>query len=194
MSSQRCPKCRVVSLSPAPEGVVVGHSSEAVLECTGCRGLWVPHRALEEGVELNITPVGGSPTPSIPPEEDHRTGLCPDGHGILIRARADLDRSFHVERCPLCRGIWLDRGEYRRLVAAGLLAHLDDLWDPQWRRRQREGERRRRLDCALQQQLGEDLFGRLETVVLQLQGHEARSQALAWITDHLEGKDPTDGG
>ena len=189
MSSNSCPKCRRITLSMASDAVVLRQGTAAILECRGCSGLWIPHLALEQGVELNIAPSSGAPTPSIPPEGDQRTGLCPEGHGILIRARAELDRSFHVERCPVCRGVWLDRGEWRRLSAAGLLEHLDDLWDPSWQKRQRDDVNRRHLDESLRDALGEDLYAGLQRVVGELHAHPARSQALAWIVDHLEGKE-----
>ena len=192
MSPHSCPKCRRPALGIASSDVVLRQGSTPVLECSVCRGLWIPHAALEQGVELNVAPPPASPTPSIPPEEDHRTGLCPEGHGILIRARAELDRIFHVERCAACRGVWLDRGEGRRLVAAGLLTHLDDLWDPKWQRHKRHVNEQRRLDAALSLALGEELFQRLQQLVLELREHPGRSQALAWLTDHLESKEPSD--
>jgi Zn-finger nucleic acid-binding protein len=188
MSSNTCPKCRRITLRLASDTVVLRHGSAPILECPGCSGLWIPHLALSPGVELNTAPPSDSPTPSIPPEGDHRTGLCPEGHGILIRARAELDRSFHVERCPLCRGVWLDRGEWRRLSAAGLLGHLDDLWDPSWQKRQRDDVNRRHLDGSLRDALGDELYAGLLRVVTELHAHPARSQALAWIVDHLEGE------
>lgn len=61
---------------------------------------------------------------------DARTGLCPLGHGILIRARANTEPTFYLERCPHCHGIWFDNGEWNVLAEGHLLEHLEDLWDP----------------------------------------------------------------
>jgi len=122
--------------------------------------------------------------PSIPPD-DVRTGLCPWGHGILIRARVQVDRVFHLERCSACRGVWLDKGEWQRLAAAEFLDHLDDLWDPDWQKRQREAHSRHEIESALRERLGTDVFEALAKVVDEISKHPARAQVLAWINERM---------
>jgi Zn-finger nucleic acid-binding protein len=74
--------------------------------------------------------------------EDARTGLCPFGHGILIRAKVDLEDPFYLDRCPECAGIWFDAGEWSTLAQSHLLANLEDLWDPalRWKMQKERAE------------------------------------------------------
>jgi Zn-finger nucleic acid-binding protein len=111
------------------------------------------------------------------------------GHGILLRARVDSDRIYYLERCGVCRGVWLDRGEWQRLAAALYLDHLDDLWDPAWQKQRRSEKLQITLDSALLNQLGPELYRQLRSLVTELSNHPAKAQALAWITTHLEAED-----
>jgi len=49
-------------------------------------------------------------------DTDNRTGPCPSGHGIMIRAKVDIDEPFYLEKCTTCGGIWFDHGEWLRIV------------------------------------------------------------------------------
>jgi Zn-finger nucleic acid-binding protein len=120
------------------------------------------------------------------PDTDKRTGLCPFGHGILLRARVDDNSTYYLERCGACRGVWLDRGEWQKLAASLYLDHLDDLWDPTWQKRRRTETLQHNLDNALAERLGQSLYGELCAVVDQLRHHPGKAQALAWITAHLD--------
>jgi uncharacterized protein len=42
--------------------------------------------------------------------------LCPKCHGMLVTY--ERQGVVHLEQCPDCRGIWLDRGELDRLIDA----------------------------------------------------------------------------
>jgi Zn-finger nucleic acid-binding protein len=158
---------------------------ERALECPQCRGIWLPRSIIDAWRNHPFVEVDDGSMPSIPPD-DLRTGLCPLGHGILIRARVEADRVFHLERCGTCRGIWLDKGEWQRLAAARFLDHLDDLWDPNWQKRQRAQHSRQELDAALRDRLGPDLFNGLSSTIEEVARHPARAQVLAWIIERLK--------
>lgn len=181
-----CPKCRTIALEPGTAAPDPDPAKGGTLSCPACRGIWVPHSIIERWSRASLVDIGAAEPPALIPEGDHRTGLCPEGHGILIRARFDEEPPFHLERCPACRGVWLDAGEWQRLAAHQFLGHLDDLWDPAWQRQQRAEHSRRKLDEALAAVIGAALFADLARVVDQLREHPARAQALAWISTHLE--------
>ena len=182
----QCPKCRTEPLFAAEGALASSHDPERAWTCRQCAGLWVPSSIVQRWrrdpfVEI-VVEEGDK---EEPPATDFRTGLCPHNHGILIRARVHDEEPFHVERCPHCRGIWLDEGEWQRLAADQFLDHLEDLWDPQWQSKQRAAHRQESLDRALAQALGVELFESLREAVEQLRTHPERAQALAWIADHL---------
>src|SRR5512133_3248194 len=190
----KCPKCRVVYLESAPGAFAQLSANEAALMCPTCRGYFLSHQVVEHWEKEPFVELSeDDPLPSNP-EVDRKTGLCPMGHGILVRARVELDGvdGFHLERCGFCRGVWLDCGEWQRLAASRYLEHLDDLWDPNWQKQRRSEKLQRGLDRALSEQLGEALFRDLASVVFRLRSHPSRAQALAWITQHLDPHARTD--
>jgi Zn-finger nucleic acid-binding protein len=179
-----CPKCkRDVELSPA-DGTPTGlpHATD-VMRCPDCRGLWLSH------VGAQILKLAGEPLPDdVPgpaPDADRRAGMCPAGHGLLKRARVDVDDPFYLDRCPTCSGIWFDAGEWNRLATSHLLHSLFELWSPSFLRRQLE-ERIEATDReALGQKIGPELLGRIEEVAELLHDHPEAKDMLAYLEHKL---------
>jgi Zn-finger nucleic acid-binding protein len=176
MTNERCPKCGPQTLTPVEQ--------TSVLRCRGCSGFWVPPEALTLPgiVELLLE---HDLRPERPLEQDHRTGPCPDGHGLLRRARATNDDPFFLERCARCGGIWFDPGEWSRLAAAGLLGDVTSLWSPAWREHLSEEQNRTSLAADLRQKLGRETFEMLERLAQQLTERDAGALALAYLRERL---------
>ena len=171
-----CPKCRKDSLVPAPSG------GDNAFVCNGCRGWWVS-RELVESSTAHYLLEGDDGLPSTSTEADLRTGLCPHGHGLMIRARIDLAPRFYLERCPHCGGIWFDRGEWDRVADACLLENLPRLWSLSWQRRQRAAESRAKHMEWANERFGAQLMADLEALAGQLAEHPMRQQALAFLRE-----------
>ncbi len=168
----RCPKCAVSMM------VVAG--AEDAFGCATCGGAWVRPAARLALPETLSTPA----TTRAP--ADLRTGLCPDGHGILLRARVgEVSEGFHLERCGTCHGVWFDSGEWERIASTELRAHLDELWDPVARRAALLTRNEARLDTDLRARLGEGLHDQLVAVAEALEKHPDRAMALAFLDKRL---------
>lgn len=156
--------------------------------CTRCRGFWVKLssiKALQESGALSSVDED-----IIRTEEDHRTGLCPEGHGILARAKANWKRPFYVERCVTCSGLWLDAGEWKRLSAEDLLEHLEDLWLPTWRKHMQEQHSASQFRAMLLDRLGSELLSRIEGLAADLALHEHADLGFAILREVFESKRP----
>ena len=182
----QCPKCKSVALVTAEGALAQVDASERSLACPSCHGYFLPHRVVEHWKSEPFVEVSDGVSTSMHPELDRKTGLCPLGHGILLRARVEAEQVFYLERCGFCHGVWLDGGEWQRLAASHYLEHLDDLWDPAWQRQRRSEKLQHERDRSLSAQIGEKLYGDLAAVVEPLRDHPARAQALAWITERLD--------
>jgi Zn-finger nucleic acid-binding protein len=174
--NDRCPKCGAGALK-----AMVGSSA---LHCGKCSGFWVPPPAFTEPGTAELL-TERDLHPDHPLEQDHRTGVCPDGHGVLRRARASNDDPYFVERCARCGGVWLDPGEWSRLAAAGLLTDVTSLWSPAWREHLSEEHNRASLRADLRGKLGAETFELLETLVDKLSEPNLRGLALAYLQQRL---------
>ena len=174
-----CPKCRDVDLIPLRDDVY--HNQMKF--CRKCQGLWLYKEALS---------FADGPIPSLPTDEaghdddaDRKAGLCPFGHGVLIRARVDTEPAFFLDRCSTCGGIWFDRGELHLVAMAGLTEQLPDLWSPEWRReRRRERDRLEYLE-DMKSKIGDGLFQRLTNLVEVLRENPLKRQVLDFLIDEL---------
>lgn len=179
-SPGHCPKCRTVALThPDPR-------ASRLLRCPSCKGTWLPKD--EARLEAVGTLLAHDST--IRPGEagDSRTGLCPLGHGILIRARVDLAEPFFLERCPECHGIWFDKGEWNALAHGHLLSDLDHLWDPSWRAKMRARRAEHGYVDGLERALGKPVFEAIGTLATAMKGlpHPLKREALAHLEALLE--------
>lgn len=191
--SASCPKCKSSALvsalaenacefEPGAEG--------SLLRCEECNGMWLSHSlvacAVDSGADLGLEDADES---SAEDSVDQRTGLCPLGHGILIRARVHLEDSFFLERCPHCGGIWFDSGEWKQLASSHLLHHLQDFWTPTWRRQRRESALRFAYITSLKADLGQELYESVTRLAKELKDHPQRQRVLAFLQSEIVEED-----
>lgn len=160
-----CPKCRNVALVP-----LLGAK---VLKCPNCKGAWLSKDQAKLEAVGALLGTDSTVRPGFNP--DARTGLCPNGHGILLRARVEHDEPFFLERCPDCHGVWFDKGEWAQVAQLHLMEHLEQLWDPAFRWRSKQPEEAE----ALQRDLGTSTFEALHALSLALKERSPRVQAAA---------------
>jgi len=179
--TDRCPKCGA--------GALATLEGSSVLCCRKCSGFWVPAPAFTEPLTHEL--LGQRDLhPDHPLEQDHRTGVCPEGHGLLRRARVSNDDPYFLERCARCGGVWFDPGEWSRLAAAGLLGDVSStsLWSPAWREHLSEEQNRASLRADLRAKLGAETFELLETLVDKLREQELSGLALAYLQQRLKAR------
>jgi Zn-finger nucleic acid-binding protein len=174
--NERCPKCDAAELTPVEQSVV--------LCCGKCSGFWVPPAAFAEPGMIELLKARDV-RPERPLEQDHRTGPCPEGHGLLRRARAANEDPYFLERCARCGGVWLDPGEWSRLAEAGLLSDVTTLWSPAWREHLSDEQNRISLEADLRQKLGNQTFELLESLVSSLSEQKLGALALAYLRERL---------
>jgi Zn-finger nucleic acid-binding protein len=102
---RKCPACSV----PLAE---VDLHRETVDRCPSCNGIYFDAGELESIVRLVRLAQGAAleedEIETVSPQESARALACPaDG---TIMEKQDIGGTV-VDRCPLCRGIWLDNGE-----------------------------------------------------------------------------------
>ena len=175
-----CPKCKTQTLAPLAQGRSVPGDVVPPSRCTHCLGVWLPHDAIEQ----HLVPASVDAQPPSP-AADGLAGFCPKCQGLLVRARFDAGQVFHLDRCPACAGVWFDAGEWAAVASSEWLSHLDDLWDPIWRRRAREQRAHKRHLQEIERALGKDILERLQDAIAALRHHPARALGLSYLIEEL---------
>ena len=181
----RCPKENTAELSPAKLKDTLD-----VQRCSSCQGNWLPK------LNYQIWQSQGAGLEAIPPEVlpmaldadyqsaplDGQAGLCPECGTYLKRSRITLKNSaFYVERCPICEGVWCDRGEWEVLEALGLHIQLPIVFSTEWQARVRVLEQEERERIAITQKLGPDIADKVFELGNLLTGHAHGDFAVAYL-------------
>jgi Zn-finger nucleic acid-binding protein len=175
-----CPKCKTPTLAALAPDRVTDPDVIPPSRCMTCRGVWLPHDAVEQHV---VPP--SSESEAVPPGADGLPGFCPGCRGLLVRARVEATHPFHLDRCPACAGVWFDAGEWAAVASTEWLTHLDDLWDPAWRRRAREQQARKRHLQEIERALGAETLARVRAAIEALRNHPERSLGLSYLIEQL---------
>lgn len=108
----KCPKCNTETLN---EFIVQGVSVD---RCSSCAGIWFDVQELSELLAEDARYVASLRWGSISDEAGGQKGFCPRDASTLLRVYSAIDRSVILDACGVCRGIWLDGGEFDKLFAA----------------------------------------------------------------------------
>jgi len=107
----KCPKCTEETLAIASvQGIDVDR-------CTNCRGIWFDEQELPRLLQVtpqDLTPLRGG---SVQEDLNTKRGSCPRDATPLLRVYSAQNPSVVVDACTQCRGIWLDGGEFDRLLS-----------------------------------------------------------------------------
>lgn len=113
-----CPKCRT-DLAERPAG------DNTIYVCGRCEGIWMADDALRKYLRMAAAAQGAankllSLVETPPTATDLRCPVCPEIDLERLKYRA-----VEVDRCPTCRGIFLDHGEIQRIAERTLRAQQE---------------------------------------------------------------------
>lgn len=116
--------------------------------------------------------------PSLLAEDGPVVRLCGDCGRIMGRLRAGAEPDFHLDFCHGCQSLWLDAGEWPRLVEAGLLREVDTLLKETTQQRLDADDHRQRRNEELRRRLGEEVYLEAARIRRWLDGQPQRSDVL----------------
>ncbi len=168
---RKCPKCKTENLTAS------GGTSEMQkppLSCPKCRGMWMMPDETEACFRSGFKTADSAEPIEV--TEDHSTGLCPNGHGIMTRAKVELEPPFFLEKCPHCNGIWFDKGEWNRLTETDMLSHLFDFWSNSWRKEQQEIRAVKRMEDMQKKRFGIQLHEQIIHLAGKAKNHPRQTE------------------
>lgn len=104
----KCPKCEDAPLnSKVVRGIEVDR-------CESCRGVWFDEDELSKLISEQAA--SGRELKGNETGLDSKPGNCPHDGGLLLRVYSKRNRSIVMDHCSVCKGVWLDGGEFQRLT------------------------------------------------------------------------------
>jgi len=164
--------------------------------CPSCGGAWIQpeyyvtwqrQQGIEDApIQVTVLPLSLN-TPFQPAALDNRAALCPDCRSYLVRGRLNLKQSsFYVERCPNCKGIWCDAGEWEILQQLKLDAHIEYIFSPEWQSLVRDLEHGEREKQAIVDKLGPEIADRIFELADLLEHHPNGDFGVAYLMRRFE--------
>lgn len=108
----QCPKCETVLLT----STIVSQIS--VDRCDECGGIWFDDQELIPLLRQNphlLRPLRGA---SDTRQLTLKKGKCPRDASMLLRVYSHRNQQVVLDSCPQCQGVWLDGGEFDKLLNA----------------------------------------------------------------------------
>ena len=170
-----CPKCKNVALEKA--------SFEAPYSCSQCGGIWVLNEEINKLTEASFDDQQVEKTDDD--DYDSKTGLCPNGHGIMIRAKMDFETPFYLERCTQCGGIWFDHGEWNQVARNHLFDNITEFWTMAWQRKHQQEKNREHFLELNKDLLGNDVFDLVLTLAEKLKDHPEKLRAVGLLKGEM---------
>ncbi len=168
-----CPKCKTTELKKP--------NLNSPYFCKECKGMWLSNNENSNLTDITFENIEVDSTS----ENDDKTGLCPSGHGIMIRAKVDIDEPFYLEKCTACGGIWFDKGEWQRIAENSLSDNLSNIWSKSWQKKQSEVKNRKSFLEMNQKLLGEEIFNNIINISKKLKDHSDKDRAIALLQQEI---------
>jgi len=171
----KCPKCRSSELKKP--------NYHSPFFCEKCGGMWLLNVERSDLPEITIDPADIDLDSD---DHDKKTGICPSGHGIMIRAKVDIGEPFYLEKCTICGGIWFDRGEWQRVAENNLAENLSHIWSRSWQRKQSQEKNRGSFLKLNQKLLGDPIFQAIMELANELKDHPEKGRAIALLQQEIK--------
>lgn len=156
--------------------------------CPECEGVWITGETYEVWQQQQPPSQNLSTLIDQALETDYarspfdtRAALCPECNAYLARAKVSVKTPFYVERCPNCKGIWCDRGEWDTLQTLGLHTVIDQMFSNDWQTRTREREQLAQERRATIDKLGSELAERIFELAEVLEKHPNGDFGVAYL-------------
>lgn len=170
-----CPKCKTIDLRK--------NVFDGPWNCQSCGGMWLEKAKIPLFAETTGDFDNGDSKEGL---HDEKTGLCPEGHGIMIRAKIDLEKPFFLEKCSTCGGIWFDNGEWQKIINNNLKEGLEEFWCKSWQNKQRKEKSRARYLEGNRRLLGDRIFDEIMDLSKLLKEHPEKGRAIALLQEEVQ--------
>lgn len=114
-------------------------------------------------------------------EDTKKALLCPVTGTIMLKYRISKDTSHRVDLSPSLNAIWLDKGEWDLIKAAGLADSLNKIFTAPFQRNIREESAAETLSESYRNQFGDEDYEKLKEIRTWLDSKDHRNLMVAYL-------------
>ena len=179
-----CPKCKKTSLKS-----VKLNKNLSAYQCQQCEGNWIngdtykvwQSSGLSSYIKNKLTWIDKNIENFTPSPLDTKASFCPECRQYLARGKVSVNPIFYIERCPQCKGIWCDGGEWEILNKLNIHGQINKLFSNEWQSSIREKQHEKQEKQALIDKIGEDLAQEIFALGEILEDHPEGDFAVAYL-------------
>jgi len=153
-------------------------------ECSESEGVFLPVTSylqwLSKQPERLPQLPDGANSDEIVFEEAGTAKICPESGMIMQRYRVGHGFNFYIDRSPN-GSLWFDKGEWEALRERQFHDELHFIFTSPWQDKIRSEEKEQMQRELLIAKLGESLVGKLDDLRSELDDHDQREFALAYL-------------
>jgi len=101
----------------------------------------------------------------------------------MVKYLAGHGLNFTLDHCEGCKGIWLDRNEWKTLKKRNLHDDLNAMLTSFWQAAARKEERKKKLEQIYIGRFGAEDYAEIKRVRAWLDGHRNKQNLVAYLTD-----------
>ncbi len=175
-----CPACSTRELAP-----FVLDGGLRAERCPGCQGVWVELERYKNW-RKTMPQLAASEVAGDIAAHNSAVRLCPATGRLMTRIRVACDNPLLLDYSPAAQAVWLDAGEWERLVALGLHDELDAIVSEKWQAALKLAASQDRLEKLMRARFGDEHYDKLSALRTWLAAQENRSEMLAFLQSNTD--------
>ncbi|NHZ80735.1 hypothetical protein F2P44_15845 [Massilia sp. CCM 8695] len=170
-----CPACG--SRHFAPVKIEGGLPAE---RCADCHGAWVEldrYRHWRKGRPHVAAPEYAGAISQV----NEPVRVCASTGRLMTRIKVSNDNPLRLDYSAMAQAVWLDKGEWERLLDMGLHDQLDAIVSERWQNDLKHAASRERAEKAMRMRFGDPAYVRLAQMRTWLAAQPNHSDMIAFL-------------
>jgi len=125
-------------------------------------------------------PAAADPALTLEPPSESPAYCCPETATLMIRYKVGHGFKFSIDR-SITGGIWLDQGEWESLRSRNFHDEIHLMFTTPWQREALREEVSASRRTRLEERIGSELLGHLDSLKSTLENHPHRDEIIAYL-------------
>ncbi|MDQ1815659.1 zf-TFIIB domain-containing protein [Massilia sp. CCM 9210] len=148
--------------------------------CADCHGAWVElerYRLWRKNMPQLAAPEYAGEISEV----NEPVRVCPSTGRLMTRIKVSNDNPLRLDFSAMAQAVWLDKGEWERLLAMGLHDQLDAIVSERWQSDLKRAASRERAEHAMRLRFGDAAYEQLAQMRAWLAQQPNQTEMMAFL-------------